>query len=94
MMIGVHDRSKKTISVDTSLSLGTLRSRITASKSLRKYFRHPSFFSSYDADIVANSSILDIPVLSKWLGAGLDGQRRRCKLASGCRIVTSVVVYR
>jgi hypothetical protein len=64
MMIGVHDRSEKTISVDSSLSSGTLRSQITVSKSLRKYFRHLSFFSSYDTDIVANTSILDIPVLS------------------------------
>jgi hypothetical protein len=63
-MIGVDDRSKKTISVDSNLSSGTLRSHITVSKSLRKYFRHLSFFSSYDVDIVANSSILDIPVLS------------------------------
>jgi len=64
MMIGVHDRSKKTISVDSSLSSGTVRSQITVSKSLRKYFRHLSFFSGYDADIAANGSILDIPVLS------------------------------
>jgi hypothetical protein len=64
VMIGFHDRSEKTISVDSSLSSGMLTSQITVSKSLRKYFRNLSFFSSYDADIVANTSILDIPVLS------------------------------
>lgn len=64
VVFGVHDGSERTISVDSSLSSRTVRSQIAVSKSMSKYFRHLSFFSSYDADIVADGSVLDIPVLS------------------------------
>ena len=60
----IDDRKEKTISIDSTLSSGTVRSRVTVSKDLKKYFRHLTFFSSYDAQIIANNSILDIPVLS------------------------------
>jgi len=61
-MTGV--RNTKNISVDSNLSSGTIRSRITVSRDLEKYFRRYDFFSRYDANIVDNSSILDIPALS------------------------------
>lgn len=57
-------RKKKAIAVDSGLSSGTIRSRITVSRDLEKYFRDFDFFSCYDADIVDNRSILDIPALS------------------------------
>jgi hypothetical protein len=63
-MIREGNRSRKTISVDSSLTSRTLESRITTSRDLRKYFRHLAFFSSYDTDIAKSSSILNIPVLS------------------------------
>jgi hypothetical protein len=63
-MIDAGRMSKRSIAVDSNLSSSTLRSRITVSRDLKKYFRHISFFSCYDADIVANKSILCIPVLS------------------------------
>ena len=55
---------KKVIAVDSSLSSDTIRSRITVSRDLEKYFRHYDFFSRYDSRIVDNRSILDIPALS------------------------------
>lgn len=61
-MIG--DRNRNAISVDSYLSSRTIRSRIIVSRDLRKYFKSLGFFSSYDAGIVANDSILNIPVLS------------------------------
>lgn len=57
-------KGKGTIFVDSKLSSGTIESNIIVSKSLKKYFRYFHFFSSYDAEITANSSILNIPVLS------------------------------
>lgn len=66
-MTGV--RNPKSISVDSNLSSGTIGSRITVSRDLEKYFRRFDFFSCYDAEITANSSILDIPLLSVVLPA-------------------------
>ena len=57
-------RDRESILVDSTFSSGTVRSRITVSKDLRKYFKHFEFWSRYDAEIFANSSILNIPVLS------------------------------
>ena len=65
MMINARNRtSKKTIFVDSKLSSGTVNSDILVSKSLKKYFRDFHFFSRYDAEIDADNSILNIPVLS------------------------------
>jgi len=55
---------KRAIAVNSTLSANTIKSRITVSRDLEKYFRHYDFFSRYDARIVDNSSILDIPALS------------------------------
>jgi hypothetical protein len=60
----IGTRNKKAIAVHSSLSAGTVRSSITVSRDLEKYFKHCTFFSSYDTEIVADNSILDIPVLS------------------------------
>lgn len=61
-MIGAG--AKGVIAVDSVLSSDTIRSRITVSRGLEKYFRHYDFWSRYDARIVDNKSILDIPALS------------------------------
>ena len=60
----VKSGSKKTIFADSYLSSGKLRSRITVSKDLERYFRHFEFWSHYDTEISASNSILNIPVLS------------------------------
>lgn len=60
----VKSGDKKTIAVDSFSSLGTVSSHITVSKDLKKYFRHFDFWSRYDDEIVANRSILGIPVLA------------------------------
>lgn len=53
------------ISVDSSLpSDQTVRSQITVSRDLEKYFRGYDFWCRYDAGIVDDRSILNIPVLS------------------------------
>ena len=52
------------ISVDSSQSSNVIRSRITVSKDLRKYFRHFDCWFHYDTEIIDNHSIRDIPVLS------------------------------
>ena len=56
--------NKKTIAVHTDFSSGTVRSRITPSRDLVKYFKDFDFWSHYDSEIHANNSILNIPVLS------------------------------
>ena len=58
------NKSETIILVDSKLSSGTVKSNIIVSKSLKKYFRCFDFFSRYDAEIIANNSILNIPVLS------------------------------
>jgi hypothetical protein len=54
----------KKIVVNSELSSGSLRSLVTVSKDLRKYFSCYHFVSSYDTDIIAHESILNIPILS------------------------------
>ena len=62
-MINAGDGSRA-IAVDSDLSSRTVRSHITVSRDLEKYFRQFDFWSNYDAEIIANRSILCIPVLS------------------------------
>jgi len=65
------------ISVGNSVLEGRkLTSKVTVPRHLRKYFRSPDFFAIYDADIQADGSILNIPLLAvvlpfAWL-AGVD----------------------
>ncbi len=63
-MAGEQKGSKRTIRIESTLSAGTLRSRITVSQELQKYFRSFDFFSVYDSEIFAGKSILPIPALS------------------------------
>jgi len=58
------DKNASTIVVDSRVSLKKVESRIAVSKDLEKYFKSYNFFSEYDAEIVADKSILNIPVLS------------------------------
>ena len=51
------DMNKKSISVNSSLSSGTVRSRITVSRDLEKYLNHPDFWSRYDEEIIPTSSL-------------------------------------
>jgi len=58
------NKDKRMIFVDSALSSGTVRSIITVSKDLEKYFRCFQFFSRYDEEVCASKGILNIPVLS------------------------------
>jgi len=60
----MKSRDKESIVVESSCSSGTVRSHITVSRDLRKYFKYFEFWSRYDTEIFANTSILNIPVLS------------------------------
>jgi hypothetical protein len=55
---------KKMIHVESKLLNKRVESHITVSKDLEKYFLCYDFFSNYDESIYANTSILNIPVLS------------------------------
>ena len=48
-----HVKSKRMIHVDSTVSGRTVRSNITVSRDLDKYFRHLTFYSKYDEEIRA-----------------------------------------
>lgn len=55
----------KDITIHDSKLIGSkLSSKVTVHKSLRKYFKSFTFYSNYNSRIVANPSILNIPLLS------------------------------
>ena len=55
---------KRSIYVDSKASPGIVKSHITVTKDLEKYFRCYDFFSSYDEEIRACRAVMNIPVLS------------------------------
>ena len=55
---------KKRIFIDSKLITDTVKSHIIVSKDLEKYFRCYEFYSSYDEEIYANNSVINIPALS------------------------------
>ncbi len=57
-------RMTRAIKVDSKLCSKTVRSQIRVSSDLEKYFTCYEFFSSFDHEIAADESILNIPVLS------------------------------
>jgi hypothetical protein len=58
------NKGKRMIHVDSRASGRTVKSSITVSRDLEKYFRHLTFYSRFDEDVDANESILNIPALS------------------------------
>jgi len=61
------NKNKKIIFVSSKLSSNKIKSHITVSNNLKKYFNNYKFFVSYDEDVIENNSILNIPVLSRIL---------------------------
>jgi hypothetical protein len=57
-------KSKRMIHVDSKSSRRTIKSRVTVSRDLEKYFKHLTFYSKYDEEITTQKSILNIPALS------------------------------
>ena len=58
------NKGKRIIHIETRASKRTIKSNITVSRDLKKYFRRLTFHSRFDEEICANKSILNIPALS------------------------------
>ena len=58
------NKSKRMIHLDSRASNRTVKSSITVSNDLKKYFTNLSLYSLYDEKITTNKSITNIPALS------------------------------
>jgi hypothetical protein len=56
--------TRKQINIETNLCNKTIKSRITVSKKLKKYFKNFDFFIRYDKGITEDKGILNIPATS------------------------------